>query len=166
MIADPPRLFEPLLLFPMSLLSELVSFHSRQHLEDLNNSCHLLFMYLLIREGANARLLVGRVNEDIRWVQSSFSIPFHCNSVMELASAWAIMDQLCSVVAERIEEGLFFLLFLFLTVWMSASLRHFSRTTQKEGWNTRRASGQGFPQPPSLIPFTALSSDSSHKQTD
>lgn len=83
---------------------------------------------------------------------------------MELASALIVMDLVCCVVKERTEKGLFCLLSLSLAVWMSALLRHFSRTTEKGGWNTRTASGQDFPQPPSLISFTALSSDSSHKQ--
>lgn len=52
---------------------------------------------------------------------------------------------------------------------MSLSLRHFAQKTKKKkntAEKAHRASGRGFPQPPSLISFSAWSSDRRQKQTE
>lgn len=117
----------------------------------------------------------GEVNEGISWVHDGRGeafIFFYCNSVMKLDSVRVIISQRgrdrCVLYGSRADRGRLVLPFVFLRDWLNVTLTSslHPKNKKKKGWKARRASGQGFPQPPSLISFTASSSDRRQKQTE
>lgn len=143
-------------------------------LEDLNNSCYL--RYLCIRLFMKAQMCMCRAaaweaNEDIRWVQGSergdfFFVIASWNWILFKSSfhkrPWP-MHVVQRPKGQRKACSAFVSVPDWLDVNLTLSLR---RPNNKKGWKTRGASGRGFPQPPSLISFTASFSDGGQKPTE
>lgn len=111
--------------FPhVSLLSEMVSFHSHQHLQDLNNSCHLCYLCFCLFVKAQmcvCRVTAWEANEDIRGVQSSQGEAFKVRFIVMVSWNWLLFEWSGPMRVVRADRRR-----LVLTDWMSTSLHHFS----------------------------------------
>lgn len=164
----------------VNLLSELVSFHSHLHrcwrIWIIHAICVIyVFAYSWRHECVCAMSLLGRQMKTSTEFMAAeekvfFSFFFYCNSVIKLDSVRVVIPQRdhdqCVEYGGWADRGRLVLPFVFLPNWLNVTLISSLHPKNKNDWKARRASGQGFPQPPSLISFTASSSDSSQKQRE
>lgn len=171
----------------MSLLSELVSFHSHLHrcwrIWIIHAICVIyVFAYSWRHKSVYAVSFAEEVNEGISWVHDGWGeafILFVCFFIIIVSWNWILYEPLfhketmtvawCKAAgADRRWLVLPFCLPPWLTECHSHSVTSPEKKIKKKNTaeKAHRASGRGFPQPPSLISFSAWSSDRRQKQTE